>query len=104
MKNNNVTCKVITAPYVIQNQDFISLIPSPYYNNSRPIQHLFVVRDTEDYKKEVLKRQFQNACELFAHQVQELETLQEPLTTKGQHALRTSLETLLELHTLLKKK
>lgn len=94
----------IDMEYVIKDSGAVTAIPSPYYNGFRTARHLFVVRDAEDYKKEVLERQFQSACELFAHKIQRLNTLEEPLTEKGQHTLHASLETLLELHTLLKKK
>jgi len=90
--------------YVIKSNNIISAVLSPHYNYECHFWPALVVRDAENYKTKVLEKQFQHACTLFGDNLARLARLDRALSKKEKMLLATSLNGLLDLHTLLKKK
>lgn len=90
--------------YKIQNNYKIVSVPSPYYQNKQYATQVQLIYDAEKDKKEMLKMEFEHACALFGKNLTRLAQLNRVLSKKEKTLLAISLNNLLELHTLLKKK
>lgn len=96
--------KDYSMSYTIQNHHIITSVSSPYYNFVPQCFKTWVVHDGKDSTQEVLTKQFRRACGLFAGEIIQLARLNRTLTETEKEKFRTSLDALLELHVLLKRK
>jgi len=91
-------------PYSIQDEYFITPLPSPFYGECRNIPGVGILHDAPDYKKRDLQEGLAHACELFTRQIRALEKLDRQLTEREKDKLASTFHTLLDLHTVINRR
>ena len=93
------------SPYT--QKQYTTPILSPFIVCEKDQRNLcfLVLRDGEDVvaQKKALEKNFQYACNVFAKSVEQLSSLDRPLSTKEQQVLANTLQGLIELQEMLKK-